>query len=228
MNNRKVESKKKFEETTQMVVTRGRGVDWKKYKLPENMDINVQFLPVIHNLAALGFSTVEIGVILGCQAKYRNRWLFKRTGGRNQEISDAFKAGTEMADIVLVSQMYRAAVGYDYTETDVVYDVKLVGGSVVNGKLVGAKEIKVPREVREKKRHKPSDPQLMTLLAMNRNLGLEKVNTVLKKSINVNVEEVGSREQIEKLAGKLMEFNEDRERTSEVSDGDTEGSEGKS
>jgi hypothetical protein len=167
----------------------------RKYNLPKRTAFDLVLLPILQNLTAVGMTESDIGAIVGFQGKHSEDWLneLKRN---HPEVKDACRVGKEIADSFLVAQMYRTAVGYDYAEIEEIYELDGEGNNV----QVGAKR---------KIKHQPANPQMAMFMACNRMPELFK-NRVeqTKKSFIISTNGELSGNQIERLAGLLLEESE--------------------
>ena len=81
-----------------------------------------EYLNVVRGMAKLGATEVEIASALGVAVSTVSLWKVQ-----HQEFSDALSSSKEVADAKVVESLYRRAVGYSVTETDI---------RVVEGKIV--------------------------------------------------------------------------------------------
>ncbi len=159
------------------------------YKLPLHTRYDPNFLPTIQNLTAMGLTESDIGVIVGFQGKDPSDWLneLKR---RHPEVKDAASIGRFIADSVLVAQMYKSACGYEYTKQKFKKD-----------KETGEMEL-----VEETIEHQPANAQLAMFIATNRMPEQFKHKIELtKKGFIIDAAQEVSADQIERLAGALLE-----------------------
>jgi hypothetical protein len=154
-------------------------------------------LPIVQNLVATGMTESDIGVIVGFQGKNSNDWLneLKR---QHPEVMDAYHAGRQIADSIQVAEMYKSAIGYDYPEVDEEWKVE-------KDEETG-EETMIKVGEKRKIRHQPGNAQLAIFLATNRmpEQFKNRVETT-KKSFIINGKVELSGEQIERLAGKLID-----------------------
>lgn len=160
----------------------------RKFVLPKYTRFNTILLPVLQNLTALGLTESDIGAIVGFQGKNADDWLndLKR---HHPEVKDACAIGKTVADSFLVAQMFRSAIGYEYEEVEYKRDKE-------TGEMV---------EYKRTVRHQPSNAQLAMFLAVNRmpDQFKQKVE-VTKKTFNIDGKIEVSADQIERLAGALI------------------------
>jgi hypothetical protein len=163
--------------------------DNRKFVLPKHTKFDPNFLPVIQNLTAMGLTESDIGVIVGYQGEHTNDWL-NNLKLIHPEVKDAAAIGKYIADSFLVAQMYKSAVGYDY----------------VTQKFKKDKETGEMELVEESIQHQPANAQLAMFVASNRMPDQFKHRIDLtRKGFIIDASEPISSEQIEKLAGKLLE-----------------------
>lgn len=159
------------------------------YKLPLHTRYNPQFLPTIQNLTAMGLTESDIGAIVGFAGKNPDDWLneLKR---RHPEVKDASAIGKQIADSFLVAEMYKSACGYEYSKK-----------RYKKNKETGEMEL-----VEETIEHQPANAQLAMFIATNRMPEQFKHKIELsKKGFIIDSSNEATSEQIERLAGALME-----------------------
>lgn len=163
----------------------------KKFVLQKRSFFDSNWLPIIQNLTAQGFTESEIGAIVGFQGENTQSWI-PNLMQANPDVRDALKIGRKVADANLVANMYRSAVGYDYEEYEEEETIDGKDGPSVKNKI--------------KHKHQPGNAQLAIFLAINHmpEQYKNRVETTRRGfTLNTNVEI--SSEQIEKLAGKLAD-----------------------
>ena len=137
----------------------------RKNKLREGAKWNPTILQMAPNLIALGFTEDDLGAVLGASKRTIQTW--KR---RHPTFKKACKEGRNLANVTLTAQMLRAAIGYDYEETEKVYKPKYTGAG--NNILVVDEETGQPIETlverKVKTKHQKGDARLMEFLACNR------------------------------------------------------------
>lgn len=177
--------------------------EYRKFRLAKGARWDSGLLPVIQNLAACGCTESDIGVILGASEASAEK-LVSRLKQNHPDIKKAWEAGTRMAHSILVAQMLRAAMGYDYEDVDLEY--KYVQNPKNPEEL---KEVLVGKKVR--KRHQPANGPLAMFVASNRMPDQFVDRKVLeRRSIEVKLDKVPTEKQINDLAGKLRRIQEDR------------------
>jgi len=119
----------------------------------------VPTIPIIRNLVALGFTECDIGIVLGAAPSTISSW--------KQRYPDLFQANAEGKKImkgILVAEMMRAAIGYEYEEKDETFkELPVLDDS---GNKTG-EYIKVLDKTVVHKKHQPGNSSLMTFLANN-------------------------------------------------------------
>jgi hypothetical protein len=177
--------------------------EYRKFKLAKGARWDSGLLPVIQNLAACGCTESDIGVILGAD-KDRALTLVANLKAKHPDIKKAWQAGIQMAHSILVAQMLRSAIGYDYEDVDLEY--KYVQNPKNPEEL---KEVLVGKKVR--KRHQAANAPLAMFMASNRMPDQFVDRKVLeRRSIEVKLDKVPTEHQINDLAGKLRRIQEDR------------------
>lgn len=169
----------------------------RKFVLPKHTRFDTNMLPVVQNLTAMGLTERDIGVIVGFQGKNSNDWLneLKR---HNIDVKEACRIGKQMADGMLVAQMYKTAIGYEYEEVE--EDYKTIQDPSDPDKT---KTVKVGEK--RKIKHQPGNPQMQMFIAVNHmpEFYKNRIETT-KKGFMINADVEVSGEQIEQLAGALM------------------------
>lgn len=176
-------------------------VNNKKYELKPGTRVTEELLPAIQNLVALGYTETEIGLILGYSGKNK-RWLLSNGKRDNPEIKKACEMGLSMAKANVVKSMVRAAIGYKYEEVEEEYK------RLPNGQM-GTEP--VSKKVR-KKYSKP-DTKALELLAYNLlSDDFKRKIQVENKTVSLSIAGEVEKEDIKKLAGKLMELAEPKDK----------------
>jgi len=175
----------------------------RKWELAPGARWDEALLPVIQNLAAQGCTESDIGMILGASPE-RAKDLVVGLKRNHKDVRQAWEAGTRMANVLLVAQMLRSAIGYDYVDEDEEY--KYVQDPSDPTKL---KEILVGKKVR--KRTQPANAALAMFMAANRMPDQFVDRKVLEqRSIELKLDHIPTTDQIETLAGKLASLKDNR------------------
>ena len=176
---------------------------FRKFRLSKGARWDEGLLPVIQNLAACGCTESDIGVILGADRDRAGK-LVANLKRNHPDIQQAWEAGVKMAHSLLVAQMLRSAMGYDYDDVD--YDYKYVQDPKNPDKL---KEVLIGKRVRH--RHQPANAALAMFISSNRMPDQFVDRKVLeRRSIEVKLDRIPTEKQINDLAGKLRKVQEDR------------------
>lgn len=161
----------------------------RKYVLPKGTRFDTKLIPIIQNLVAAGLTESDIGMIVGYVGENAEDWL-KNMKQIHPELKDACKIGKKTSNALLVAQMFRSATGYDYEESD--HKPNPETGEIELDKV--------------KVKHQPGNGALAMFLATNlmpdqfkHKVELTKSGYVLDESSEL------SSDQIEKLAGRLLE-----------------------
>jgi len=175
----------------------------RRWKLAPGARWDQALLPVIQNLAAQGCTESDIGMILGADPE-RAKGVVTRLKKNHKDVRQAWEAGVRMANVQLVAQMFRSAVGYEYVDVDEEY--KCVQDPADPTKT---KEILVGKKVR--KRTQPANAALAMFLAANRMPDQFVDKKVLEqRSIEMKLDKIPTKAQIQSLAGKLSSIKEER------------------
>ena len=181
----------------------------RKYVLPARTQYDPNFLPVLQNLTALGLTESDIGAIVGYQGAHSEDWL-GNLKQRYPEVKEACDIGARTANANLVAHMYKTATGYDYVEEEYRRDPET--GEMVLYKMVP--------------KHQPGNATMAMFIATNRmpEQFKHRIETT-RKSFIIDAKGELSSEQIEKLAGTLMEESRRvKQIESEVIDVESSGS----
>ncbi len=165
----------------------------RKFVLPKGTRFDPNFLPMIQNLTALGLTEGDIGTIVGYQGRETDVWL-NSLKQYYPEVKEAAEIGKQIANSFLVAQMYKSAIGYDYEEIEECFNVDPESGELVKS---GEKR---------KLKHQPGNAQLAMFISTNRMPEQFKHRIdIAKKGFIIDATQEISSDQIERLAGKLME-----------------------
>lgn len=160
----------------------------RKFVLPPYTRFDTIMLPVIQNLAAMGLTATDIGVIVGCTPEAAKDWL-DNVKKNHPEAREAWAIGAKVADANLVAQMYKTACGYEYTKQK--YKADPATGEMTL--------------VEESVEHQPANAQLAMFIATNRMPEHFKHRVELsKQGLVIDSTNEVSADQIERLAGALV------------------------
>lgn len=181
-----------------------------KHRLPHGTKYDTLLLPVLQNMAALGYNAADMGAMLGHTGDQRQ--FIKNMQISHPEAKEAIQAGIQQANINLVAQAYKAGCGYDYQEIIEEYHA--------DGTLKGKKVIT---------KHKPPESNLLQFLLCNRmSEDFSSVHRIEvdRKDTTTNIDVSVTSEQISTLGGKLLELANERKAKyvdAKVIDGKEEG-----
>lgn len=180
-------------------------------KLKTGAEFNFTYIDIATRLAAAGIKEDDIGFILGVKPRVMKSWKNKIP-----LFHQALKEGRKLAKSYLIAQGLRAAAGYDYIERNVKYHTK-----IIDGKLV-----KYPGEVSEYHKHQAPNAQLLMFMLSNLSRQLDsgedvwssahKVQVDENKNISVTISGDMASQQINKLAGKILEEEQRKQIESRV------------
>ncbi len=74
----------------------------------------VSVLPIVRSLVGLGFTELDIGVVLSVSPETIKSWK-----ARYPNMFEANKEGQQIMKGILCAELFRTAIGYDYEEKDV-------------------------------------------------------------------------------------------------------------
>lgn len=161
---------------------------------------NDNFLDTIQRMVGLGFTVKDMGLILGVSWETIKSWKW-----RYPEFKEACEKGKKIAKTYLIAQMYRSAVGYTYQEEDEKFRKEK------NPKTGKARYVAVEK-TKKTKLHK-GNWELATFLACNLmpdDFKRESQIKVNRTDASISLTGELEKEQIRTLAGKLLEFANER------------------
>ena len=171
-----------------------------KNAITKKLDFNLALLPVIQNLAALGKSEADVGMIIGYAGRKPEK-LMKQLKKQFPDVAIALEVGRRLADTELVTTAFEAAVGYDYSEET--KDFKIV-------QVVDEETGEVVREERrlikhkKMKKHQRPDSAILRMLLISRlpDYFIDSKKVTLTQVMDADPTE----DEIRRFAGKLMEL----------------------
>ena len=195
------------------------------FKLPPYLKFDPNLLPAIQNLTALGYKPGDIGIILGYAGDKASRWI-NDLKNNHKDVGDALDAGRSMANTYLISQMFKAAAGYEHQEVEEVHEWILVddqGREIVRrDRHTGpCHRKKIKTKERKTTKVRPPSSHLAVFLAINK-LGDEFAmkSEINRKTINIDLDSEDanpSAASIRKLASALLKAA-DRQDKEEIID----------
>ena len=130
-----------------------------KYQIQKSTKVNSALVPIIKDLADLGYSEADIGVIVAAAGKHPQKW-FNNLKKKYPKLENIAETADTLANIQLVVAAMQAALGYDYIEEEIKYEQKQVLGTDK------VKPVEVDRKVKHK--HAKKDKDLLKFLLINR------------------------------------------------------------
>jgi len=181
----------------------------KTFKLPHGAKFDNVYLPVIQNGLAMGLTEGDLGMLVGYQGSDARNWLGNLKKNADDELKLAVHEGQKAANTVLVSKMFKAAIGYDYEEKVDIYEYK------PTGKKGRPRKVKVGTKIYTK--HQPGNAYLATFLSENRMPELFKRHVeITRRNMNFNVDVEATADQISSLAGKVVQFANERKQVESI------------
>lgn len=80
-----------------------------EYKLPKYIRFTDQLLPVIFNLAAKGYSDIDLGLTLGHTGDVE-KWM-RQLKAQHPDVVDAIKAGGTCANVAMIARAFEIGMG---------------------------------------------------------------------------------------------------------------------
>jgi hypothetical protein len=171
-----------------------------KNAITKKINFDMALLPVIQNLATLGKSEADIGMIIGYAGRKPKKFI-EQLKKQYPDVAIALEVGRRLADIELVTTAFEAAVGYDYVEET--KDYKIV--HIVNeetGEVTGEKRRLIKHKV--SKKHQRPDSAILRMLLLSRlpDYFIDSKKVTLTQVMDSDPTE----DEIRKFAGKLMQL----------------------
>jgi len=171
-----------------------------KNTIQKKINFDMALLPVIQNLATLGKSEADIGVIIGYTGRKPKKFI-EQLKKDCPDVAIALEVGRRLADIELVTTAFEAATGYDYTEET--KDYKIV--HVVNeetGEVVGEERRLIKHK--KMKKHQRPDSAILRMLLLSRlpDYFIDSKKVTLTQIMEGDPTE----DEIRKFAGKLLQL----------------------
>ena len=174
-----------------------------KYQIEKSTKVNSALVPLIKDLADLGYSEADIGVIIAAAGKSPRKW-FNYLKKKYPKLENIAETADTLANIQLVVAAMQAALGYDYIEEEIKYEQKQILGTDKT------KPVEVDRKVKHK--HARKDKDLLKFLLINR---LPQYFSDTKK-IQVDQRSIEFKgdvsEEIKSFAGQLMDIVKNKKR----------------
>lgn len=171
-----------------------------KNAITKKINFDMSLLPVIQNLATLGKSEADIGMIIGYTGRKPGKFL-EQLKKDCPDVVIALEVGRRLADTELVTTAFEAAVGYDYTEET--KDFKIVRTyDEETGDLIS--EDKVLMKHKKMKKHQRPDSAILRMLLVSRlpDYFIDSKKVTLTQVMDADPTE----DEIRRFAGKLMEL----------------------
>jgi len=191
-----------------------KDLDNKTGKLKGKPEFDMNFLEVATRLSAAGVKEADIAFFMGVEQKDIDRWKKKVP-----QFAKPQTDGKNLAKTYLIAQGLRAAAGYDYVETNVKYKHKVLDDGTC---------VRYPDEVSEFHKHQPPNPQLLIFMLCNLSRQLDddkdkwtsahKIEVDKNEHLTITLNGAVASDQINKLAGKIIEVESRKRIESKVID----------
>ncbi len=171
-----------------------------KNAITKKLHFDLSLLPIIQNLAGLGKSEADIGVIIGYAGRKPGKFI-EQLKKDCPDVAIALEVGRRLADTELVTTAFEAAVGYDYTEET--KDFKYVDvRAEETGEVIGRTKVLV--KVKNSKKHQRPDSAILRMLLISRlpDYFIDSKKVTLTQIMDTDPTE----DEIRRFAGKLMEL----------------------
>lgn len=172
-----------------------------KYQIEKSTKVNSALVPLIKDLADLGYSEADIGVIIAAAGKSPQKW-FNYLKKKYPKLENIAETADTLANIQLVVAAMQAALGYDYIEEEIKYQQVEKFNQKKNKYETDL--VEVNRKVKHK--HAKKDKDLLKFLLINR---LPQYFSDTKK-IQVDQRSIEFKgdvsEEIKSFAGQLMDI----------------------
>jgi hypothetical protein len=169
-----------------------------KNAIVKKIKFDLALLPVIQNLASLGKTEADIGMIIGYSGRKPGKFI-AQLKKECPDVAIALEVGRRLADIELVTTAFEAAVGYDYTE--MTRDYKFVEiRDEETGELIRREKTLVKEKKSDKKQRPDSAILKMLLLSRLPDYFIDSKKVTLTQIMEADPTE----DEIRRFAGKLM------------------------
>ena len=170
-----------------------------KNAITKKISFDMSLLPVIQNLAALGKSEADVGMIIGYAGRKPGKFI-EQLKKQFPDVAIALEVGRRLADTELVTTAFEAAVVYDYTEET--KDIKIV--REVDEETGEVSEEKRLMKHKKMKKHQRPDSAILRMLLLSRlpDYFIDSKKVTLTQVMDSDPTE----DEIRRFAGKLMEL----------------------
>lgn len=171
-----------------------------KNTITKKLNFDMSLLPIIQNLAALGKSEADVGMLIGYTGRKPGKFI-EQLKEQFPDVAIALEVGRRLADTELVTTAFETAIGYKYIEkvkTFKYVDVR----DEETGEVIG--RTKVLDKVRETPRHIKPDSAILRMLLISRlpDYFIDSKKVTLTQIMDTDPTE----DEIRRFAGKLMEL----------------------
>ena len=188
-------------------------------KLQKGAKFNYDFVQVASRLVAAGMTEKDIGYVLGVKPTTIAKWK-----QRYEEFALATNSQSSAKQIAvshLVANGLRSAMGYDYEETDQVFEtVKNPAYDLTDENCKEEPFIKVMKKETVKLKHRPPDKDMLFFFLLNLDNEYHNVRSIqieqTKKQINVNITGQLESSDIRKLAGAAFKTADSMDKHTKV------------
>lgn len=166
--------------------------------IQKKINFDLALLPVIQNLAALGKSEADVGMIIGYAGRKPKKFI-ERLKKDCPDVAIALEVGRRLADIELVTTAFEAAIGYEYVEET--KDYKIVRTVNEETGEVTSEERRLIKHKISKKHQRP-DASILRMLLLSRlpDYFIDSKKVTLTQVMDSDPTE----DEIRRFAGKLM------------------------
>lgn len=169
-----------------------------KNTIQKKITFDMGLLPIIQNLASLGKSEADVGMLIGYTGRKPEKFI-EELKEQYPDVLTALEIGRKLADIKIVTTAFEAAIGCKYIE-----EVKEYGFEKVKNEETG--EItrkKILKKIKKTPKHIKPDAAILKMLLLSRLpeyfIDSKKVTLTLPADGNVTEDE------IRRFAGRLLE-----------------------
>ncbi len=148
----------------------------------------VGLLPIVRSLVGLGFTEVDIGIVLGVSPETLKSWK-----ARYGDICAANKEGKQIMKGILCAELFRSALGYDYEEVDKTFEKDKDGKEQLT-------------KVVKKQRHQIANSDLLKFLSNNLMKEIFPRDPSQSQGSIINIINSVEPDLIQQFAGKLLEM----------------------
>lgn len=168
-----------------------------KNVITKKLNFDLALLPVIQNLATLGKSEADVGMIIGYAGRKPKKFI-EQLKKQFPDVAIALEVGRQLADTELVTTAFEAATGYKYVEEVKTYIFR----DKINEETGEVTREKILKSIKKTPKHIKSDSAILKMLLLSRlpDYFIDSKKVTLTQAIDGDVTE----DEIRRFAGALL------------------------